>query len=292
MVDEFLGCMVFSRSRYDDYAVKDIITLVQFINETSFRQAINWLCSKLNIDNTYETNNTSEIGLATELRKLKNKKNRSSLLKVEHEILPIETLNKYKKYIVQEWEKEGITKEIQEKYLIRIDEYKKRWLIPIFDDQNNLISIKGRSYLPNIKELDIPKYWYYYKIGYNDILFGLNFNKQNIKRKNEIILFEGEKYVMKADAYGYDWCCSVGKCGINPNIKKKILGLKCDVVIAFDKDVPIKSIYKEAYKISSFTNVYAIFDKCNLLDIDNKDSPVDKGKDIFDTLYNSKIRIR
>jgi DNA primase len=258
----------------------------------NFYQAVGWLCSKLNISYNYKTNNICEIELATELRKLRNKKNRINLFKIEHEILPIETLDKYKPFVIEEWENEGITKDIQKKYMIHIDEYKKRWLIPIFDDQNNLISIKGRSYLPNIKELDIPKYWYYYKIGYNDILFGLNFNKSNIEHKNEIILFEGEKSVMKADAYGYNWCCSVGKCGINPNIKKKILELKCDVVIAFDKDVPSSSIYKEANKISAFTNVYAIFDKDNLLDINNKESPVDKGKDTFDILYNSKTRIR
>jgi hypothetical protein len=293
MFDEFLGCMVFSRGGYEDYVVKDIITLVQFINDMNFNQAVSWMCNKLGIK--FDGNkkcNYNELDLATELKKIKNKNNRNNMLKTKHEILPIETLDRYDKYIVSNWEDEGISKEIQEKYMIHIDQYRKRWLIPIFDEDNNLISIKGRSFLPNIKELDVPKYWYYYKIGINDILFGLNLNSQNIIHRNEIILFEGEKSVMKADSFGYNWCCSVGKCGINPNIKKKILQLRCDVVIAFDKDIGIKEIYKEASKINQFTNVYAIYDKENLLDIGTKDSPVDKGKDIFDRLYNTKIKIR
>lgn len=289
--DEFLGCMVFSRSDYEDYATKDIITLVQFINKMSFGRAIGWLCECLNIQQEqYERNNTN-IQLATELRKLKYKKTKQ-FTNVQHEILSLDVLNKYKQYIVEEWVNEGITEDIQKKYMIHIDEYRKRWLIPIFDDKCNLISIKGRSYLPNIKEMDIPKYWYYYRLGVNDILFGLNFNKQIIKQRNEIILFEGEKSVMKADSFGYNWCASVGKCGINPHIKRKILELKCDVIIAFDKDINFKSVYKEAKKISEFTNVFAIVDNCNLLDLTNKDAPVDKGKEIFDRLYNSKIRIK
>lgn len=290
-LNEFLGCYVFSRGSYDNYQTKDIITFVQFILGCGFESAVKWLCSQLSIE--YDgvfLEIQEELEISKVIRK-RNRKQQKQDVEIKHEILDDNILNNYTHKPIQEWIDEGITYEIQNKYKMCIDEKRMRYLIPIYDENFNLISIKGRGYMPNIKELNIPKYIYYYKLGVNDILFGLNFNKENIAKKREIILFEGEKSVAKADAYGYNWCCSVGKNGINPHLLKKILKLRCDVVIAFDKDVDTKKVYEEARKLNRYTNVFAIIDNENLLDINKKDSPVDKGKDVWERLYHNKRRI-
>lgn len=288
-LDEFLGCYVFSRGDYDRYEIKDIITLVQFVLNISFEQAVLWLCNKLEIEHVKNYTVSQELTIINEIKKKERAKKKNEHVEVIHEILDNKILNKYCKEYVKEWVDEGISCDIQDKYGIRIDKDRMRYLIPIYDEYNNLISIKGRGYMPNIKELNISKYIYYYKLGVNDILFGLNFNKQNIIKRKELVIFEGEKSVMKADSYGYNWCVSVGKNGINPHLLNKILTLRYNVVIAFDKDVDISKVYIEARKLNMFTNVYAVIDKCGYLD--KKDAPVDKGKEVWDKLYSEKRRI-
>jgi hypothetical protein len=104
---------------------------------------------------------------------LKRKSNHKEEV-VTHKKLDLSVLRKYKTCVVQEWVEEGISANTQKKYGIRNDEIGKRWIIPIYDENNNLISLKARTYAPNWKEMGITKYIYYFKLNGNDILFGLN----------------------------------------------------------------------------------------------------------------------
>lgn len=61
------------------------------------------------------------------------------------------------------------------------------------------------------------------------------------------------------------------------------------MVVAFDKDVGWDKIKKQTKNLRRFTNVYAVYDRQNLLD--EKMSPVDKGRDIWEELYVQKERI-
>lgn len=289
--NEFISCNVFSRPDYDNYKVKDIIAFVQFLKECNFDAAVNYLCQKLGIefDGTYIERRDIPI-----LKIINNmeKRNNADVKTIVHDIIDEKYLTKFSKKYITEWEDEGIPRHIQDKYNLFVDEREMKYIIPIYDENGNLITVKGRTYIPNHDIMGIPKYIYYIPIGKgnNDILYGLNFNKQRVKEKNEIIIFEGGKSVMKADGYEYDWGSSVGKNGINPNLVNKILSLHCNVVIAFDKDVSRKIVIKEARKLTPFTNVDIIIDEWNLLD--DKDSPVDKGKNIWEFLYNNKERVR
>lgn len=293
VLNEFLPAYIHSRNGYDDYEIKDIISLVQFLLNSNFTFAIKWLCNILNIE--YDGTQPIIRNQSETIKVLK------SYIRNTQEILinkPINEsmLNQYPKYIVQEWIDEGIDKEVQEKYGIRIDEKKCRWLIPIRDENNNLVSIKGRTYLPNSKELDIPKYLYYKENiedkYYNSVLFGLNHNYKNISETNEVIIVEGEKTVMKAESMGFNNVISISGHDINQNIKKKILQLHTDVVVALDKDVQLKDIIKECRKLSMFTNVYYIYDDKHLLGKDTKNSPFDMGFGTWLELYSNKKRIR
>lgn len=294
LMNEYVNVQVFSRGEYESkYKGKlDIISFTRFILGCGFDDAIKFLCGVIGIDFNGDRVEYHEMKILKVIEKEKRNSYKGTRI-IQHEILDVSFLNRFTDTYVQEWVDEGIPIEIQKKYHVMIDEKDMRYVIPIFDKYNNLITAKGRTYMPNFKLLGIPKYWYYKAIGKgnNDILYGLNLNEENIKLKNEIILFEGEKSVMKADSYGYDWAVSVGKDGINPNLVSEILKLHCNVVIAFDKDVPYKDVLIEAKKLSMFTNVYIIFDDDDLLDIEVKDAPVDKGKEVWEILYNNKRRV-
>lgn len=289
LMNDYVSTMVFSRGDYD-YKDKDIITFVRYILNCNFENALRWLCGILDIEFNGEF---IEIKQHPTIKVIDDVKRRSIKEEVVvHDILNPSFMNMFTKSYVEEWVDEGITEEIQDKYNIHIDEKDMRYIIPIYDEFGNLITCKGRTYMPNYDQLGIPKYFYYKRLGQgkNNILYGLNFNKKNILKTNEIILFEGEKSVMKADLYGYNWAVSVGKNGISPGLVRKILSLHCDVVIAFDKDVMKNKVIKEARKLTMFTNVSIIIDYDNLLDL--KDSPVDKGSNVWEVLYTNRQRVR
>lgn len=289
-LNEFLPVYVYSRAEYDDYEIKDIISFVQFILKCTFTEAVQWLCKETGIE--YDENKIV-IREQSETIKCLRQYSRKPKLHVKNERMNESILNQYPKFIVPDWVKEGISPEVQQKYDIRIDRKRSRWLIPIRDENNILYAIKARTYLPNYKELSIPKYIVYKpnkdKQFYNNILFGLNYYYSYIKKENEVILFEGEKSVMKAESMGIYNTVSIGKNGINQYILPKILKLHTNVVLALDKDVPRKDIIKEGRKLSKYTNVYYVYDNKGLLR--SKDSPIDKGLGVWLELYRNRKRI-
>jgi hypothetical protein len=60
-----------------------------------------------------------------------------------------------------------------------------------------------------------------------------------------------------------------------------------DAVFALDNDVDVKAD-KNIRKLSKYINVYFVRDTRGLLD--TKDSPVDKGYEVFGKLYESRRR--
>lgn len=288
-IQPHIPCYIFSRGGYEDYEVKDIITLVQFIRECNFSAALKWLCGKLGVD-TEGYVPTETLRIVSELRKEKRRQNRAEQ-SLSHAILSPNEIKKYEPCVVEDWVKEGLSPESQRKYGILNDTKNMRWLIPIYDENGNLISFKGRTYAPNYELMGIPKYLYLPKLGTNDILFGLDKNRHKIIEKDEIILFEAEKSVIAADSYGYDWSSNLGTNGISRFLRKKILTTKCSTcVLAFDKDVSWSDSLKEAEKLLRYMNVDIVFDRQGLLT--GKQSPVDAGKEVWEILYRTRTRVR
>ena len=208
-------------------------------------------------------------------------------------VLDKATLAKYELSPPQEWVDEGIDPEIMKRYDIRLDKHYNRIIYPVYDKYFNLIGIKGRTRYENYKDLGIQKYQNYNSIGTTDFFCGMKNNIDNITRKNEVIIFEGIKSGMKAEAWGYDnWVACETSCLNKEQVKILIeLGVK-EVVIAFDSDVELKQIRERIRLLRRFTNVYCVIDKKRLLgDKSLKLSPVDKGKEVWEQLYKERVRI-
>ncbi len=288
-LNEFLPAYVYSRSDYEKYEIKDIISFVQFILKCNFKFAVCWLCSKLSVE--YDENKIIPREQSKTIKYIDKYKKNANIV-VANPAIDESYLNQFPKYIVNEWVEEDIDENVQRKYDIRIDKQNSRWLIPIRDKDGKLITIKGRTYLPNQKDLGIPKYIHYKNHNekiVNNILFGLNHSYQYIKKENEVIIFEGEKSVMKAESMGFCNTVAMGTSHIGKYILPEILQLQCNVVLALDKDVLLKDILKESRKLSRYTNVYYVYDENGLLK--NKDSPVDQGLGVWLELYSNKKRI-
>lgn len=287
-LDDNISCAVFSRSNFKG---GDIFSLIQYIKNISFKESLEWVSQILNIgDIDYIPQKHSQT--YDFFRLFKNRK--VSVLS-EHNILSKNILDKYPKYICQDWIDEGINKKTQEKYDIHYDKKSldgtARIVYPIRNDIGEIINIKGRTCDPDYKIHGIRKYTYYYPVGKFDILFGLYFNYSTIIKENKLIIVEAEKSVMKFDSLGIYNVIAICTHSLSTYQLKKILSLHCkSVILALDKDVTYEEIKEISNKLKIFLNVYIIKDKNNLLN--EKDSPIDKGIGIWNKLYTEKILIK
>ena len=210
-----------------------------------------------------------------------------------HEIIPETELTKYNPTTINSWVKEGIEPLTMKKYDIRLDTAHERAIYPVRDINGNLINIKGRTLCNCWKELKIPKYINYYKVGRLDYLQGLCDSLPYIKDNKEIIIFEGVKSCMKANQYGFYNVASAETSILNQYQVKLLVSLGCNVTIAFDSDKCLEDFAnKELKMLTRFCNVYYINDREHLLGgKEGKNSPVDLGADVWNELYENRGRV-
>ena len=215
-------------------------------------------------------------------------------------------LNIYYNQYYQGWIDEGISIKSMVKFNIKHCLKDKQIIIPHYDENDRLVGIRSR----NLSKQDLEEGKKYMPVYINNtlmnhptgsVLYGLNFNKEHIEKAKKIILFESEKSVLQLDTMYPDM--SIGVCLSGSNLTNKQVELLNElnineVIIALDKEFDdIGTIEEEFYaskiqssvinKITSFFNVSIIWDVKGLLN--EKDSPTDKGKKVFDELYKDRI---
>ena len=145
----------------------------------------------------------------------------------------------------------------------------------------------------------INKQMYNHPLGMN--LYNLNNSKDQIKIIKKVVIFEGEKSVLKYQTYfGMDNDISVACCGSSLSAYQvqllQELGVE-EIIIAFDRQfqeigdkefLHLKNnLLKIRTKYKNFLKVSFMFDKKMLTGY--KDSPIDCGKDIFLQLFKERI---
>lgn len=255
----------------------------------TFYQALNKAASMVDVD----ISKLKQPDALVLYKKLK-RESEQELLKINREIFNESMLDNYELDSPTEWLDEGIDSFIMYKYNIRIDNKANRIIYPVYDKNFNLIGVKGRTRYINYKELGLKKYQNYHKIGTTDFFIGMKENINNIKLKDEVIIFEGIKSGMKAEAWGCDNWLSSETSYLNDEQVKILIEEKIkNIVIAYDNDVEVDKIKECTKLLKKFTNVYYINDKNKLLgNKENKMSPTDAGETIFNTLYNERVRIK
>lgn len=286
MLVESLYCNVHTKPEYaNKFEYKDIFTLVQYFNNCSMSKAVKWICGIIGIEYEGEKIEYTRSETVKELRRFKPKRKKE----VTHEILDENFMESVEKYIVPEWVEEGIIANTQSLFEVFIDRKYKRWFFPIRNHDGDLVSTKGRTFVDQFKLKGVMKFVYNPNLGTNDILFGYYLTQFHIAESKEMILFEGEKSVMKAFSMNVRNTVAVGKNGINPMLIKAIIkSLAKSVVIAYDKDVPMSVIQDDIDKLKHYKDVYYIWDKTGLLG--EKDCPIDKGLEVWEYLYKTKRR--
>lgn len=254
----------------------------------SFKEAVEKICQLSGKD-------ISKMQICESLRyykSLKRMKEDEEPKIIKRDILPEQSIEKYRDEIPQEWLDEGISADIMKKFQIRIDRSANRIVYPVRDKNFNLIGFKGRTRFQNYKSLNVQKYMNYTKIGTIDFFAGMKESHDYIKEKNEIIIFEGLKSVMKLWSWGKQFNAVSSETSVLNMEQIKIIlemGIK-NVVIAYDNDVYIGEIRKKMQFLKRFVNVFAVIDSKKILS-GEKMAPVDDGEKIWNELYEGRIKI-
>lgn len=218
---------------------------------------------------------------------------------------PIQILDCFTDYHTQLWKNEGISDAAMDKFGIRFSILLNKIIIPHYDINGRLIGVRGRA----LEAEDIAAHGKYHPIFYGDkqyaypnslSLYGIYENKESIKRRRKAIIVEGEKSVLKSYDFFGDDSVAVACCGSHfgiyqINLLTRMLDVN-EIIVALDKEyVDPNSDKGKKYRqklidmckpFKNMANFSYIFDENGYLN--EKDSPFDKGKEVFDKLYSSR----
>ena len=213
-------------------------------------------------------------------------------------------LRTFTKFYPPEWLNDGISKQAMDNFNILYSIPQNKIIIPHYNIDNELVGVRGRA-LNEWEVENIGKYmpvqiegkWYSHPLSLN--LYGLNKTKENIKETGICFIFEAEKSVLQMDSFDRP-NCAAAVCGSQFNkFALKILVQNChpnEIVVCFDKeelpgqDTYFYKLYNLCKKYRNYANFSFIYDMEGLLDL--KDSPTDKGEDIFEKLLQRRVIVK
>lgn len=202
-----------------------------------------------------------------------------------------------------EWLEDNISEEAMDKYDIRYSISQNKIIIPHYDVDGRLIGIRGRALNPwdieqgKYKPIQANGILYRHELSLN--LYGLYENKENISKYGYCLIAEGEKSVLQAESFSMP-NCTVAVGGSNFNKFQMQLLMRSaapsNIVICFDKeelpneDYYFNKLYNMCKKYNSQANFSFIYDTDDLLEL--KDSPFDKGEEVFKKLLEKRVIVK
>ena len=237
-------------------------------------------------DVPFQSNKLSAVSV---FRKYSTKKHDKNI--GENKVLADDYMDRFEKRPdkLAVWEKEGISRESLDRFQVFYDAFSDRLVYPIRNIDGKIVNVGGRTLDPNWKANGQRKYNYFFSWGTINTIYALAENMDAIKEKREVIIFEGCKSVLLANTWGILNCGAILTSHLSKLQLRILAKLGCRVVFALDKDVDVLQDHN-IERLKQYVAVEYIVDRHNLLD--EKDSPVDKGKEVFSALYEARERLR
>ena len=213
-------------------------------------------------------------------------------------------LDTFIKYYAPEWLSDGISRAAMDKFGIRYSISQNKIIIPHRDAAGRLVGIRGRA-LNEWEVENVGKYmpvkmeqtWYKHPLSMN--LYGLYENKENIKKNKVVYVFESEKSVLQFESFDMPHC-AVAVCGSQFNKYQLNMLLKycqpAEIVVCFDSEEEkgetkyFDKLYALCKKYTQYSQFSFIYDRLGLLGA--KDSPSDRGEEIFKKLLEKRVRVK
>ena len=277
-----LNVQAYTRNIIDKFGNSDIISLVMFVKNIYFLNAVKWISDKCGYD--YYNIDCERPNVLKFMDKLKDMKGTRKSDDEEVKLKPI-SHNMLKTYLPIPSYKfflDGIDFETQMMFSISYDLQSHRIVIPIYDELGNLVGFKGRI---NYENEDDYKYIYLHSVPKSLILFGLDKTYEHIIEKGIVYVAESEKAVMQAWSKGIKNVVSIGGKQLSKAQVKKLTYLGVEVCLAYDDKanyetrdgelILVEDFYKkEKDKFLESVEVSHIFDEHNLI-LKDKQSPFD-----------------
>lgn len=206
------------------------------------------------------------------------------------------------------WLKEGISQEVLNHAQIGFYPGGDQITIPHFDKDGRFIGLRGRTVVAEEADLygkyrpiKVNGQLYNHPLGLN--LYNFNNSRCVIPQMKKAIVFEGEKSSLLYQTYfGFENDISVACCGSSFSSYQAQLLIDAgaqEIIIAFDRQFKnfgddeyqhlIKNLKKITLKYKNYVNISCIIDKQKITSY--KDSPIDKGKDIFLQLFKRRVSL-
>lgn len=279
--------------RFYDFSTEkygDVLQFVKEYNNCDTSEAVDMLLKYAGLSED-EIEQYKPIGIVEFLKKYERRFKK--VKETNYKILNSNYMDRYNfdESKFSSWVQEGIPIDIIRKYGISYDKLNNAIVIPMYDNNGNIVNISNRTLYSDFRNRKIPKY--IYSFGWNgggiDILWGYSFKKDIIKESKKIIIVEGVKSVLKLEAFGYDNVVAILTSHLNTlqmqqliqsNVKEFIFALDMNVNIRNDSNIMLLRRYGKL----SFLRDYR-------KRLGEKDSPCDGGKELFDELYNGRYVI-
>lgn len=280
----------------------DTIGLVQHLRKCTFNQAIDYICSTLGISATELDIRQDVDNWQRDLRRWLPNADYDE--PTELTAYDPAILSAFDHLYPTEWLDYGITRDSMDKF--GIGWYARQACISIPVVQNGqLVGVRGRY--TRQQDMDKGKYkpiamldGTVLKFSTNQCLYGLDQNKAAIEKCRQVLLFESEKSILKADSWNIHNALAVFGSNISKRHIEMLLELGVnDVVLCMDSDYRqvgdddfqffVAKMRKLAGKLRGYFNVSIIY---NNQGYDGyKYSPVDFDRWQFDKLYESRVRV-
>lgn len=269
----------------------NLIEFIKLYNHTSFVGALNILATYLGVTIEHEPDT---LQILREMKRFRVKPKIREPTK-PHLLLPENYMDIFQHRPITEWENEFITPEIADYFEVRYAPNDNALVFPVRDLGGNIINVKGRRLGNEWKEetgKKKAKYFHYFNMqGDIDFFWGWAEATDGAFRNKIMVLVEAEKSVMQAFGYGHNNVVAMGTSHITDYQLRTLVRQQLPVVLAVDKDkmLAIRSD-DNFFKLSRMIDCYTLSDSEGLLG--EKDSPTDRGKEVFERLLDNKERFK
>lgn len=217
-------------------------------------------------------------------------------------------LDCFTNYYHPSWINEGIEIEAMKRFNIKFQLCENRIIIPHYDINGRLVGVRQRALEEDdaangkYRPIVMGEQLYNHHLHYN--LYGIYEHQAAIRKVKRAVLVEAEKSVLLSDTFFGKDSIAVAVCGSQVNkyqiaLLTRTLGVN-EIIIALDKEyesprtrkaIDYKNKLKNmCIKYKNEAVMSYIYDDKGLLN--EKDSPYDKGKEVFLQLYKERKRLK
>lgn len=291
LVDE-----LYATSFDDEFSFRgDFFGLLQEASDTNFASVMRGIHDKFNLPYTGRRQR-KRLDLLKDVRRFKRGSNQDVEIKKYDKSELDQFIRKPHASMIEE----AISPQVLEQFDIMFDPRRDRIVFPHYHwDDGALVGIQGRTTLPSelASELGVLKYLNLIR-GHrkSSNLYGFNLAKQHLEDSKMLVIFEGEKSVLKlfTQERTKGYAVALGGHKISQeqvNIILRETPVDTEIVIALDKDIMANEDYliEQCKKFSKFRKASYIYDKYDILG--EKDAPIDLGVKIWRHLLKYRVEV-